>query len=184
MSVPTPDVHGWLDDVTDEDLYRAGIAEGLADGEKPAMVLAKWADEYDVDLTQVHACLQLLCNAPLLLHMGTPLALAAYSPRRQRFRVSIDTDCAPDLADLSFAATATWLTVLAAQEGELPTYATHWSILRLDAAGICGCNQSAVDQYQHYAHLVVQEREADSQMDPYLRLAAQAVWRCAGYALR
>lgn len=183
MSEPSPDLLGWLEDVTATDLQRAGIADDQSAGQTPAMVLAQWAGEYDVDLTQVDACLRLLCSGPLLLHTGTPLALAAYSPRRQRFRVSIDTDTS-DLSDLSFAAAATWLTVLAAEGGELPAVPNHWAILRFEPSGICGCNQSAVEQYLRYAHIVAVEQESDSLMDPYLKLAAQAVWRCVSYALR
>jgi hypothetical protein len=184
MAETTPDKLRWLAGVTDADLQQVGIGNMQSSEQTPQMVLAQWANAYNVDLTKVHDCLTLLSSGPFLLHVGAPLAFAVYSPRRQLFRVSFDTDCSIDLANWGLTTTGAWLAVLAAEAGELPNHPEHWSILRLESTGMCGCNQSAVDQYRQYAHMAAATPVSDFGPDSYDQQVSQAVWRCASYALR
>lgn len=184
MVETTSDKLGWLAGVTEADLQKVGIGNLLSSEQTPTMVLAQWANAYNVDLTKIHDCLTLLSSGPLVLHIGAPLALAVFSPRRQLFRVSFDADCSTDLSDWGLATTGAWLAVLAAEAGELPTHPEHRSILRLESTGICGCNQTAVDQYRQYAHMAAVTPVSDSSPECYDQQVAQAVWRCASYALR
>lgn len=176
----------WLADVTADDLALAGIDP--PEGDQPAGVaLADWARGDDVDLGRVHDCLVFLQSGPHLLLAPSPLALMAYSPRRASFRASFDVQFPDELADAGFARAGAWLTVLAAEVGELPTTPDHWLVATMGASGLDGLNVSLLAQAQKYAS-ALRELDAVRQgpMAPpdHTRQVAQAIWRCAAYALR
>lgn len=181
--MPDPD---WLAHLTAADFARAGIdAEepSRVSAVSPATVLADWAGQYDVDLAKVHECLVLLSSGALLLHAGSPLAVMTYSPRRGCFRAAFDGDGSADLIDLRWPAAGAWLTVVAAENGSLPSQPDDWSIVRLAPAGMCGPNRAAVDLYRRYAHLVAVADHL-TPLDPHDLLLCRSVWACASYALR
>ncbi len=181
--MPTFLVPRWLSDVSLADLARAGVTVNDGNEGPASAMLTDWANDYGVDFVQVDACLALLNSGPFLLHVPAPLAVMAYSPRRQRYRASIDADCELDLADLNTAAAGTWLTVLAAETGSLPISSTDCCVLRIELSGISGTNQCAVDQYRDYARLAtLPGAQMDDDNDDHR--CASAVWRCAGYAMR
>jgi hypothetical protein len=178
---------GWLQRVTLADLALAGIAPDEGDERQPSVFLLEWAADYAVDLSHVSACLAVLASTPSVLHVGAPLGMLAFSPRRQRFRASFDTACPEDLVDLRLPTAAAWLTVLASEAGALPARESDRQIVRITSAGICGNDQAAVDLYRQYASIVTRQPRpglAADGISTYDVLAARAFWCCASYALR
>lgn len=176
----------WLADVTADDLALVGIDP--PEGDLPAGVaLADWARGYDVDPGRVHDCLVLLQSGPHLLLTPSPLALMAYSPRRGTFRASFDMQFPDELTQARFARAGAWLTVLAAEVGELPTAPDHWLVATVGVCGLDGLNVPLLAEAQKYASAL---REPDTVRQELMarpdhtRQVAQAIWRCAAYALR
>lgn len=176
----------WLADVTAEDLAAVGIEQ--AAGEQPApAALVDWADTYGVDLRRVDACLRFLQSGPHLLLAPVPLALLAYSPRRDAFCASFDLATAPETDGAGTARAGAWLTVLSAEVGELPTDLDHWLTVTVRPGGLSGKNVGLLSTVQAYA-TSLQTSHADAktlpQLSDYDRQAARAVWRMAAFALR
>lgn len=184
--MPRADDPAWLADVTAEDLVAVGIEQ--ADGEQPAPgALVDWADTYGVDLWQVDACLRFLQSGPHLLLAPAPLALLAYSPRRDAFCASFDLVTAPETGGASTARAGAWLTVLSAEVGKLPTDPDNWLTVTVLPGRLLGKNVGLLSTVQAYA-TSLQASHADEdilpQLSDYDRQAARAVWRMAAFALR
>lgn len=163
---------GWVARVRACDIARAGIE---LQGAPPTSVEA-FAREFGVNLGQVTACLQLLVDGPHLLFVGAPVVIAAYSARAGTFRVSFDGEAPPDLASLDIPAAGTWLTVAAAEAGELPAAAPHWAVMTLGPRGPSGINAGAAATLRRY----MTDRAS---LDPFELRTAQAFWACADHCL-
>lgn len=167
-----PTIHDWIERVQPDDLARLGVEP---QGSPPETVRAL-AIDVCVDLAQVTACMQLLMDGPHVLYVGAPVAVAAYSPRAQRFRVSYDGELAPDLAALDPPAVGLWLTLVAAEAGGLPAAIPHWAMLKLEPQGPSGLNMGAASMLLRYA-------SDRTSLDPYELKTAHAFWTCASYCL-
>jgi hypothetical protein len=159
------DYPAWLADVTSEDLAAVGMEQGA--GEQPApAALADWAEAYEVDLRRVDACLQFLRSGPHLLLAPAPLALLAYSPRRDAFCASFDLATAPETDAASTARAGAWLTVLSAEVGELPTDADHWLTATVLPGGLSGKNLGLLSTVQAYATSLQTSHAAAQRLRP------------------
>jgi hypothetical protein len=177
----------WLADLTAADLDAVGII--TSPEERPAAVaLAEWAGDYGVDLGHVHDSLVFLQSGPHVLLAPSPLALMAFSPRRQTFRASFDLAFPPEMAHASIARAGAWLTVLAAEVRELPTTAGDWLLATVGGNGLEGPNVGILAWVEMYGSVLMHRGIADVLDDPllcdYNRQMCSALWRCAAYALR
>lgn len=173
----------WLDAVTTADLDLHGVIS--QEGINPRQTVERLAEELDVDLAGVGACLALLQSGRCLLCGGAPMAMLAYSPRREVYRASFDGECADDLSALSIASAGVWLTLLAAELGELPRTDDHWLIARLTDGGVEAANSYVRDLAASYARQTSVTPGAGSPpLDAYEVLIVRALWRCASHCLR
>lgn len=163
---------GWVAQVRASDIARAGME---VQGSPPITVEA-FAREFCVSLDQVTACMQLLMAGPHVLYVGAPVVMAAYSVRAGTYRVSFDADAPAELAALDVPAAGTWLTIAAAEVGELPTAAPHWAVMTLGPRGPTGINAGAAATLRRYLIDC-------ASLDPFELRTAQAFWACADHCL-
>ena len=155
------------------------------EGNNPRQTLEDLAEELGVDLSGVGACLALLQGGRCLLCGGAPMAMLAYSPRREVYRACFDGECADDLSALSTASAGVWLTLLAAELGELPRSDDHWLIARLTDGGVEAANGYVRDLAANYARQTGVALGAGlPSPDNYEALVGRAFWRCASHCLR
>ena len=119
----------WLMPLTPDDLDVFGLE--YEPGESPQDAVSRYAIEFDVDLAQVGRCLDFLRSGSVMLCGGAPVAMLAYSPRTGRWQASFDGDSGNDVGEFTTPRAGVWLTLLAAEVGELPTDADHPLALRL-----------------------------------------------------
>ena len=183
ITLAEDDCAHWLDALTTADLDLHGVIS--QEGINPRQTLEDLAEELGVDLSCVGACLALLQSGYCLLCGGAPMAMLSFSPRREVYRACFDGDCAEDMSALSTPSAGVWLTLLAAELGELPRSDDHWLIARLGAGGVEAANDYVRDLAGNYARQIcVRPGAGLPSPDNYEALVGRAFWRCASHCLR
>ena len=80
------------------------------------------------------------------------------------------------LQALDVPGAGTWLTIAAAEVGELPTAAPHWAVMTLGPRGPTGIDAGAAATLRRY----LTDRAS---LDPFELRTAQAFWACADHCL-
>lgn len=105
------------------------------------------ANSYEIDLQQVTDCLLLLREHGVVLHIGLPRVMIAYSPACQAYRACFDGDLASCLSAINEAQAGIWLTVAMTELGKLPTTPDDWGVIRIVNGQPVGRDVIAVRAY-------------------------------------
>lgn len=104
-------------------------------------------DELCVDLTNVAACLHLVRAHAVVLHLGLPRVMLAFSVKANTYWASFDGVLDHDLQRLTESGAGFWLAIAATELGALPTTPEAWGVIRITKQGPSGPDKAAIQGY-------------------------------------
>jgi hypothetical protein len=150
-----------LADVEREDalspMFRDALASATGRDSSPNVdlvgVLVAYCVEYEIWPQNIAACRSLIETGWCMLHTGSPVFMMGYSPARQCFIASVDTEIPDGWQKLSRSKATLLLLLLASEEHDLPEHADAWGVVHFKDPMLFefdSQNESSVRAYRSY----------------------------------